>query len=184
MLKKTITYENFEGERVSEDHFFHISKAELVEMEVSKEGGMQAYLQKVIDSEDGKEIIATFKMLVLESYGKKSDDGKRFIKNQQLREEFESSEAYSTLFMELVTNAEAAAEFANGIIPKGLEAEAAQVAARASDQPETPAPLEAPRGVRGGRRVISIVEAREMEQSELSRLLASGEAILGNSSEG
>ena len=127
MLKKTITYKDFNDEEVSEDFFFHLSKAEIVELEMSEEGGLSEALKKIIASNDGKEIIARFKEIILGSYGKRSPDGKRFVKNQQVREEFESSEAYSVLFMELVTNADKAAEFVNGIIPKGMAEEAAKV---------------------------------------------------------
>jgi hypothetical protein len=127
LLKKTITYEDFNGETTSEDLFFHLSKAELVELEMSHEGGLSGSLQKIIDSQDGKAIIAEFKSILLNSYGKKSEDGRRFIKNQTMRDEFESSEAYSTLFMELVTDTDAAVEFINGVIPKGMAEEAERV---------------------------------------------------------
>lgn len=128
MLKKTITYEDFNGETVSEDLFFHLSKAELVELEMSHKGGLGASLQRIVEAEDGKAIIAEFKNIILSSYGKRSEDGRRFIKNQALREEFESSEAYSTLFMELVTDTDSAVEFINGVIPKGMVEEAQRVA--------------------------------------------------------
>lgn len=127
MLKKTITYEDFNGETTSEDFFFHLSKAELIELEMSHEGGLSASLQKIVESQDGKAIIAEFKNIILSSYGKKSEDGRRFTKNQTMREEFESSEAYSTLFMELVTNTDSAIEFINGVIPKGMVEEAERV---------------------------------------------------------
>jgi hypothetical protein len=127
LLKKTITYEDFNGETTSEDLFFHLSKAELVELEMSHEGGLSVALQKIVESQDGKAIVAEFKNIILNSYGKKSEDGRRFIKNQAMRDEFESSEAYSTLFMELVTDTDAAIEFINGVIPKGMAEEAERV---------------------------------------------------------
>lgn len=127
MLKKTITYTDFNDEEVSEDFFFHLSKAEIVELEMSHQGGLSAALERIVATEDGKAIIAEFKNIILTSYGQKSLDGKRFVKNAALREEFESSEAYSTLFMELVMDAEVAAEFVNGIIPKGMVEEATKV---------------------------------------------------------
>jgi hypothetical protein len=127
VLKKTITYENFNEEEVSEDFFFHLSKAELVELEMSTEGGLSDSLQRIVAEEDTKKIVEEFKRIVLQAYGVKSPDGRRFTKNQQLREEFESTEAYSTLFMELVTNTDAAIEFVNGIIPKGLADEVTKV---------------------------------------------------------
>lgn len=123
MLKKTITYTDFNGKEVSEDFYFHLSKAELIELELSHEGGLTVAINKIIESNDGKAVIKEFKGIVLMAYGQKSEDGRRFIKNQQLREEFESTEAYSTLFFELVTDADAAAEFMNGVIPFDLAAE-------------------------------------------------------------
>ena len=129
MLKKTITYDDFNGETVSEDFFFHLSKAELVELELSHQGGLSEALQRIVAAEDGKGIVQEFKNIILSAYGQRSDDGKRFIKNQQLREEFESTEAYSSLFIELVTDADAAVKFINGIIPAGMAEEAARLAA-------------------------------------------------------
>lgn len=127
MLKKTIKYTDFNGEEAQEDFFFHLSKAELIELEASHEGGLAEAMTRIVAANDTKAIIAEFKKIILQSYGKKSMDGKRFIKNQQLREEFESSEAYSTLFMELVTDTDAAVEFMNGIIPADMVQEEATI---------------------------------------------------------
>lgn len=129
MLKKTITYTDFNGDEVSEDFFFHLSKAELVELELSYKGGLQEAIKRIVAAEDGKAIIGEFKKIILGAYGERSADGRRFIKNQTLRDEFESTEAYSTLFMELVTDADKAAEFVRGIIPKDLVEETAKVVA-------------------------------------------------------
>lgn len=180
MLKKTITYEDFNGETVSEDCFFHMSQAELVELEMSQDGGMKSWLEKVVASENGREIIAQFKNILLSSYGQRSPDGRRFIKNQQLRDEFESSEAYSTLFMELVTNTDSAIAFVNGIMPKGLADEATKVVAMqpptlvppvASDESQTkPEP-----------QVVTRKDITEMDGEQLKALgarVASGEIII------
>jgi hypothetical protein len=170
VLKKTIVYEDHNGETINEDFFFHLSKAELVEIELSHKGGLSEALKSIIASEDGKAIISEFKKIILGSYGKRSDDGKRFIKNQELREEFESSEAYSALFMELVTDAGAAAEFVNGIVPAGMAEEAAKVAGTAEIK-AVPEP-----------KVITRKEVMEMPPEEIKNLgarLASGEVILG-----
>ena len=99
MLKKTITYEDFNGEERSEDFFFHLSKAELVELEMSHQGGLSEALKRIVAAEDAKSIIAEFKNIILSAYGQRSEDGRRFTKNQTLRDEFESTEAYSVLFM-------------------------------------------------------------------------------------
>ena len=120
MLKKSITYKNYLEEEVTEDFYFNLNKAELVELEMSHEDGLSEALKRIIASKDGGEIIREFKNIIMKSYGVKSEDGRRFIKNQQVRDEFESTEAYSVLFIELVTNADAAAEFVNGVIPGDL----------------------------------------------------------------
>lgn len=123
MLKKTITYTDYDGNERKEDFYFNLNKAEIMEMEMSTSGGMAEMLQKIVDSQDAPAIIKAFKELVLKSYGQKSPDGKRFIKNAALREEFEQTEAYSQIFMELATNAEEAAKFVNGIIPNDVAKE-------------------------------------------------------------
>ncbi len=138
MLKKTIEYTDFNEEKVNEDFFFHLSKAELVELEMSHAGGLQESIQRIIKAEDGKAIIAEFKNIILSSYGERSTDGKRFVKNQDLRDEFESTEAYSILFMELVTDADKALEFIHGVIPQDLAEEVTKVTA------STPALVEVP----------------------------------------
>lgn len=121
MLKKTITYTDYNGESRTEDFYFNLSKAELAEMELSSEGGMQAYIEKIVNTHNNKELVQLFKDLILMSYGEKSLDGKRFIKNAELREAFSQTDAYSELFMELASNADAASAFVNGIIPQNLE---------------------------------------------------------------
>ena len=120
MLKKTITYTDYNGVERTEDFYFNLSKAEIAEMELEIPGGMAANLKQITEAKDTPSLIKIFKNLILRSYGVKSSDGERFIKNQQVREEFEQSEAYSELFMELATNADSAAEFVNGIIPADL----------------------------------------------------------------
>lgn len=172
MLKKTIKYTDFNDEEVEEDYYFHLSKAELVELEMSVDGGLSESLKKIIESEDGKKIITEFKKIILGAYGKRSDDGRRFIKTQDLRDEFESTEAYSALFMELVTDTEAAVEFINGVIPKGLAEEAAKVTqlqAVPDKKREQPAPEP---------EVITSKEVDEMsglEALELGQRIARGE---------
>lgn len=120
MLKKSIKYEDYNGVERNEDFYFHLTEAEIMEMELSVAGGLTGMINKIVSTQDGPAIIKLFKDLVLKAYGEKSADGKRFIKNEELRESFAQTEAYSILFMELATNADAAAEFVNGIIPSKL----------------------------------------------------------------
>ena len=123
MLKRDITYEDFDGEKVTETFYFNLTKTEIVELEVGYDGGLQAALQRIIKADDRKTLVAEFKKIVLLSYGKKSDDGKRFIKSDELREEFSQTAAYDSLFMELATNDDSAATFIKGIVPKDFARE-------------------------------------------------------------
>ena len=117
MLKKTFTYVDYNGVERTEDHYFNLSKAELMEMELSTTGGLAEMINKIVAAQDAPAIVKVFKDLVLKAYGQKSADGRRFIKSKELSDEFAQTEAYSQLFMELATNAEAAAAFVNGIVP-------------------------------------------------------------------
>lgn len=117
MLKKPITFRNLDGETVTETHYFHLTEAEVIEAEYEIDGGLTTYIQRVVDAQNEREIIAVYKKLLLLAYGKRSEDGKRFIKNDELRLEFTQNPAYSALFMELATDHKAAAEFTNGIMP-------------------------------------------------------------------
>ena len=121
MLKKTITYTDYNGITRTEDFYFNLTKAEIMEMQLSTNGGLDVMIKKIIDSQDAPSIIKIFKDLILASYGKKSPDGKRFIKNDEIREEFVQTEAYSQLFMKLATDADAASRFVNGIMPADLD---------------------------------------------------------------
>jgi hypothetical protein len=120
MLKKTITYEDYNGTERTEDFYFNLTKAELMEMELGITGGMSEMVQRIVAAQDAPSLIKLFKDLVLKAYGQKSPDGKRFIKNDDLRDEFSQTEAYSQLFMELATDADAAAKFVNGIVPADM----------------------------------------------------------------
>lgn len=120
MVKKTVEYVDYNGVERKEDHYFNFNKAEVLEMEMSTEGGLAEKIQKIIDSKDQVEIIKLFKDLVLKSYGVKSDDGKRIIKSAEITKAFTETEAYSEIFMELATNADAAAAFVKGIIPANM----------------------------------------------------------------
>ena len=122
MVKKTIKYTDYNGKEREEDYYFNLSKVELLEMVMSAEGGLENKIKKIVESDDKAEIVKYFKEIIKKSFGMKSEDGKRFIKNPKDFEEFEQTEAYVNLFMELATNADAGANFINGIIPQGLKA--------------------------------------------------------------
>lgn len=120
MLKKTITYKDYNDNELTEDFYFNLSKTEIAEMELEVAGGFSELLKKIIATRNNKELMAQFKRLILKSYGEKSADGKRFIKSNDIAESFSQTEAYSELFFELM-DAEKAAAFVNGILPKELQ---------------------------------------------------------------
>lgn len=120
MLKFPITYRDFNDEMHTEDFYFNLSESELMELEVSVDGGFTKMLEKIIAAEDNRSVLAEFKKIILAAHGVKSEDGKRFIKTEQLREEFSQHAAYPALFMQLSSDADVAAEFVNGLIPKDL----------------------------------------------------------------
>ena len=117
MLKKNITYTDYNGVERKEDFYFNLTKAEIMEMEMSEAGGMSEMIKKIVDAKEAPAIIKVFKELILKAYGEKSADGKRFIKTPELAEAFAQTEAYSELFMELASDADKAAEFVKGIAP-------------------------------------------------------------------
>lgn len=128
MLKKTIEFVDYNGVTRKEDHYFNFNEAEITEMELSTVGGLSEMINSIIKAQDGPSIMKLFKDIILGAYGVKSPDGREFIKSDELSRKFSQTEAYSKLFMELVTDAEAAADFVNGIVPKNA-AKAAKEAA-------------------------------------------------------
>ena len=125
MLKKIITYTDYNGVERTEPFYFNLSKAELMEMELGVTGGMTEMLNKIIAAKDAPSLMKTFKEMIMKAYGVKSDDGKRLVKSEELSIAFTQTEAYSVLFMELITDDKAAADFVNGIIPNEIQAEVA-----------------------------------------------------------
>ena len=129
MLQKTITYTDYDGNERTEDFYFNISKAELTELQYSVKGGLKNILEKAVKEKDGPTIMQLSKEIVLKAYGVKSNDGRRFMKSEELTKEFAETEAYVNLFMELATDEKAAIAFAEGVMPKFDEANVTTVAA-------------------------------------------------------
>lgn len=131
MLKKNIKYTDYNGVERNEEFLFNLTKAELMEMEMGTTGGLAEQIQKIVNTQDAPAIIKIFKDIILKAYGEKSDDGKRFIKVNDagipLSIGFSQTEAFSQLFMELATDADAAAKFINGIVPKDVEISEAEL---------------------------------------------------------
>ena len=121
MLKKTVTYTDYNGVERTEAFYFHYNEAEILDMEMSTEGGFAERIQKIIDAKDQVSLMQVIKKFVIDAYGVKSEDGKRFIKNDTVRTEFLESPAYSQIWMELVMDDEIAADFINNVIPSGIK---------------------------------------------------------------
>jgi hypothetical protein len=140
MLKKLIEYTDYNGKKRKENFYFNLTKAELMEMELGVDGGMQQMIQLIIDKQDIPKIMDAFKRIILKAYGEKSPDGRRFIKSKELSEAFSQTEAYANLYMELVTDANAAAAFINSIVPEEVaNAAAARRQAEETEVEEKPA---------------------------------------------
>ena len=122
MLKKVIKYTDFNGVEREEPFYFNLTKADLLEMELSKDGGMTEFITRVVATKDQRELMNLFKTVILKAYGEKSDDGKYFNKSPEISARFAATEAYSVLVMELLANEnDAAAKFINGLAPAGTQ---------------------------------------------------------------
>lgn len=124
MIKKTVTYKDFDGNERTEDFYFHLTEQELTEWELSVDGGLSGVLTRIINSKDNRKLVEIFKDLLIRSYGVKTPDGRGFVKNEDVLNDFKYTQAFSDIYMELATNDKAASEFVNGIIPVSLAAEA------------------------------------------------------------
>lgn len=122
MLKKTITYTDYNGEERTEDFYFNLNKVECMELEFSVAPGetLSNSIQTLVNAQDMGTVIATIKKIVLMAYGVKSPDGKKFVKNQRLREEFEQTPAFEQLYWDLITDSNSAADFLSGVMPSAV----------------------------------------------------------------
>lgn len=121
MYKKTLTYEDFNGTQRTEDFYFNLTKAELMRLQMGTNGGLDEKLTKIIKAQDVVTLLKEFEDIVLLAYGEKSDDGKRFVKNDEIRENFKASAAYSEIYVELATNSDEASRFITGIMPSDVD---------------------------------------------------------------
>lgn len=120
MFKKTVTYTDYDGVERTEDVYFNLSKPEIIEMQLNTPGGYAELIERIINAKDTRALVSLYKELLLKSYGIKSDDGKRFIKSEEISTAFSQTPAYDTIYMELATDADAASAFVNGLLPTDL----------------------------------------------------------------
>ena len=121
MLKKTFQYADFNGNEQEETFYFNLSKSEVIEYELQERAGMSTTLQRIVEERDNQKILAHFKDLVMKSVGRKSDDGRRFVKNDEIREDFLASPAYDEMFIWLMSEPGAGAEFVNNVLPQDVD---------------------------------------------------------------
>lgn len=123
MLKQTITYTDYDDVERTETFYFNLSEAELTEMQLEQGGGFDTMLQKIVDSKDIPGLTRVFKQIIVRAYGEKSPDGKYFRKSADISEKFLSTEAYSKLYMELISDPDKMADFITGLLPKSIQGE-------------------------------------------------------------
>ena len=126
MYKKTIKYVDYDGNERTEDFYFNLTETEITELEFSEPGGMTAFIEKVVNTNEYTKMIPLWKKIILMSYGEKSPDGRRFIKSDELSTAFSQTEAFNVMFMEFAQNAEAATDFVNAVLPKSISEKEAQ----------------------------------------------------------
>ena len=186
MLKKDISYEALDGSTITETHYFHMSKADLIELQLSKKGGFEEWLKRVVEAEDGPSLIRELKDIILMAYGKRSEDGTRFLKSDEIRAEFANSEAFSELFSEIALDADKASEFVNGVMPRGLIAETRnQMSVFDKDEPQpaetavaSPPAVEATLEKAPEPNVITRAEMATLDPDVIRNRLANGAVIV------
>lgn len=128
MIKKTITYTDYDDNERKEEFYFNLNKSEIIRMEMTTKGGLVESIKRAVNAKDVETLYRLFEDLVQKSYGVKTADGRSFVKKQEYLDDFMFTEAYSELIGELVTNSKAAADFVNGIIPSNMDKQVAPVA--------------------------------------------------------
>ena len=134
MLKKTVTYKDLNGKERTETFYFHYFESEIMDMEMSEEGGLAERIQRIIDAKDQASLLKVIKKFVIDAYGVKSDDGRRFNKSQEVKDAFVECPAYSKIYMELLTNDELAAEFVNKVVSEDMAAQLAEIVAKKTNK--------------------------------------------------
>lgn len=177
MLVKTVTYKNIdETEEYTEDFYFSLTQTRIVKLELSEDGGLEAFIDRATKHRNGQDIMDFFERMLRLSIGRKSEDGKRFIQNDEITNEFMQSNAYEVVFKELVMDAEAAAKFITGIMPSDIKVDAAKAMAQATTMMDEKMDLEKP-----APRIVTRAELDEMpkeELIELSEKIATGEVVV------
>lgn len=124
MLKKQVTYKDYDGNDKTTTLYFHLNKFEWLELETYTKGGLIENLKHAIETGNAKKTIDILKKIILRSYGEKDPETGSFEKSDDIAIRFSKTDAFSELFYELAYNEEAAQSFFMGLIPVELRAEA------------------------------------------------------------
>lgn len=127
MKKMTIKYTDFNGVEREEDFWFNLTEAEIMDMNLSKKGGLEAVIKQIINTQDVPALAELFKSIINKSYGIKSPDGRNFVKSEKILADFVSTQAYSNMYMMLITNTDKATEFINGVVGEQIAAKAKNI---------------------------------------------------------
>lgn len=142
MLKKKMTYTDYNSQERTEDFYFNISKGELAALEIETPGGFSKYLQDIAMAKDGQALVQIMKQLIDMGIGQKSEDGRRFVKSEDIRLDFQQTEAYSDLFMMLATDEQEALTFITGMLPEGMStADVMEAAKEAQETGKSPSDI-------------------------------------------
>lgn len=136
MYKITETFEDFNGNKRTEDFYFNFMESELTHMQFKTKGGLAGTINKIIATQDTPGLIDIFEELLQKSFGEKTADGRGFHKSPELLQSFMETEAYSQIYMRLATDNKAAQDFINNVVPKKM-----QDAAKQAQQDKTPIPI-------------------------------------------
>ncbi len=169
MLKKTITFEDFEGNMITEHFYFNLNKGELTEMAAEMGDGLEESIRKMVETKDAVNLISTLKGILKRAYGIRSEDGRRFIKTDQAWEEFEQTNAFGELFFELVTDVKKLSDFVVGMLPGDFDEKMAQLQAKQAENSELTVLL--PEKTERALSDYSDKELVEMSHDEFDRLV-------------
>ena len=128
MLKKHVKYQGFDGEIIEEDLYFNLTRMDAIELSARYESkDLAAYMDEIVNKKDIVSLYRVLKDIVLLAYGVNSEDGKRFIKNETVKKEFEESLAFAQLIEDLHETESALSEFVTGITSqiRGMDLNAA-----------------------------------------------------------
>ena len=120
MLKRPITYTDFDGNEITEDFYFNLSASDIVNLDAKYEGGLEGAIKRIAAAEDKTAMIMEMEKVILASYGERSEDGKRFRKSDELSSDFRYHAAYDVLFFEIISDENKMVEFITQVIPKAL----------------------------------------------------------------